>query len=196
VLIQELPEEAGPFFADPPSANITDFSPYLAITNLAFAQTEHCDLFLGLRVRKFVDAVWRQRLLRRCEQARIESEMRPAARALLRERLDDGHCSAEEVDQLVTRCVHLALNGGSSGLDEVRKLAPDFELRLVESEAIRRSAETTETLAKLQSAVEAQLEEAIVALQQAVESVDVAYRSLDELLDEPETSKKSSKLNK
>jgi hypothetical protein len=71
-----------------------------------------------------VEIVWRQHTLRRCEQAKIEAEMRPAARALLRELLDDGQRSAQELDSLVVRCTHLALSGDLSGLDEVRKLAP------------------------------------------------------------------------
>jgi hypothetical protein len=190
--VPDLPEGARPFFADPPSANVADFPQYLAIARLALARTEHCDLFLGLRAREFADIVWRLQLLRRCEQARIESELRPAARALLRDRLDDGHRSEEEVNQLVTRCVHLALDGGLPGLDDVRKLIPDFELRLVESEAIRRSAETTETLAKMQSLLETQKEKAITALQYEVESLDNAHRSA-ELFNESEKSKKSSK---
>src|SRR5262245_31515773 len=84
-LLSQLPEEARPFFADPPSANVADFPHYLAIAKLAVDLTEECDVFMGLRAREFTDIVWRQQLLRRCEQATIEAEMRPAARALLRE---------------------------------------------------------------------------------------------------------------
>src|SRR5262249_33479529 len=103
-LLSELPEEARPFFADPPSANVEDFPHYLAIAKLALGKTETRDVFLGIRAREFADIVWWQRRLRRCEQAKIEAEMRPAARALLRERLDNGQRSAEELDQLVIRC--------------------------------------------------------------------------------------------
>jgi hypothetical protein len=192
--VADLPEQARPFFADPPSANIVDFQHYMNLVKLALAQTEHCDLFVALRARDFVEIVWRQHTLRRCEQATIESEMRPAARALLRELLDDGQRSAQELDSLVVRCTHLALNGGPSGLDEVRKLAPLFDLEAVEAEAIRRSLEMTETLSKMQALLEAQKEKAIGHLQYAVESAEDDHRPLTDLPPRSSaTDKKGSK---
>jgi hypothetical protein len=194
VRLADLPEQVRPFFADPPSAHVADFQPYINIAKLALARTEHCDLFVALRARDFVQILWRQHILRRCEQAKIEAEMRPAAKALLRELLDDGQRSAQELDSLVVRCTHLALNGGPSGLDEVRKLAPLFDLEAVEAEAIRQSLETAETLAKMHELLETQKEKAIDHLQYAVECAEDDHRPLTDLPPRASaTDKKGSK---
>jgi len=193
ILLADLPEPARPFFADPPSANVADFQHYINIAKLVLARTEHCDLFVALRAHDFVEIVWRQHTLRRCEQAKIEAEMRPAARALLRELLDNGQRSAQELDPLAVHCTHLALSGGPSALDELTKLVPLFDLQAVEAEAIRRSLETTETLSKMHELLETQKEKAIVNFQYAVECAEDDHRPFTDLPPMSSASKKGSK---
>jgi len=192
ILLDELPEWARPFFALPPSADIADFKHYLAIAKLALGQTEHPDHLVALRARNFTDTHWRQQTLRRVELTKIESALRPAARAVLQELLEDGQRSAEEIGRLAVQYASLALSG-PSGLAEVRELVPNLDMQLVEGEAIARSLAMTETLINIQAVLENQMEKAIDNLDYATESAGNRYRTHAELSHETESTKKSSR---
>ena len=119
---------------------------------LTLARIDCSDLISLLCAQDVVRSLWQQRALHRCGQAKIESEMRPAARALLQELLDDGQHSPEEILKLANQYVYLAFKS-QSGLAEVRRVVPAFEMRPVEAEAIRRSLDAMESLSKLQALV-------------------------------------------
>jgi hypothetical protein len=61
---------------------------------------------------------------------------------------------------------------GPAGLAEVQRQVPEFDLGLVESEAIRRSLETMESLLKIQAVLEAKKEKAITKLQYELETAE------------------------
>jgi hypothetical protein len=191
-LLDTLPERTRPIFADPPSSRIEEFADYFNIVTLVLARTDCSDLVVLIRAYDLVQDLWQERALRRCGQAKIESEMRPAARALLQELLNDGERSPEELTKLANRYAYLAFKS-QSGLAEVSRLVPGFELQLVEAEAIHRSFEAMEALSKIQAFVGAHRDKAIDNLESAVETAEYDKRSLDELLrHESEKAKKSS----
>jgi hypothetical protein len=191
-MLDDLPEEAGPIFADPPSSRIEDLCEYIKLVRLTLARIDCSDLISLLCAHDLVQDLWQQRALRRCGQAKIESEMRPAARALLQELLNDGQRSPEEILKLANQYVYLAFKS-QPGLAEVRRVVPAFEMRPVEAEAIRRSLDAMESLSKLQALVGTQRSNAIENLKCAVDAAADGLHALEELLSpDSETAKKTA----
>jgi len=162
--LRHLPERAQPFFAEPPSSLIEDFPDYINLVRLVVTRTDCSDLMVLLRAQDLVHVLWHEKALRRCCRAIVEREMRPAARALLEDLLSDGERSAAEVTAVATKYAHQALKD-SAGLAQVQTLVPGFDMQLVEAEAMRRSFETMEALAKNQAVHSAQKHKAIDSLQ-------------------------------
>jgi hypothetical protein len=172
-LLLELPERVRPIFTEPPSPRIEDFQDYLELVAVTLAQGDYTNLYVVLRAHRLVEALWQERALRRCGQAKVEGEMRPAARAFFQELLNDGERSPDEISKLAFQYTHRAFCD-PSGLAEVSRLVPGFEMQLVEAEAVRRSFETMDVLSKAQALLGAQRDRAINDFQCAVSEADAA----------------------
>jgi hypothetical protein len=193
-LLLELPERVRPIFAEPPSSRTEDFQDYLELVAVTLAQGDYSDLYVVLRAHRLVEALWQERALRRCGQAKVEGEMRPAARALFQELLNTGERSPDETSKLATQYTHRAFRD-PSGLAEVSRLVPGFEMQLVEAEAVRRSFETMEVLSKAQALLGAQRDSAINDFQCAVSEADAAEQereAAEELRRNSQRAKKPS----
>jgi hypothetical protein len=191
-MLDDLPEEARPIFPDPPSSRIEDLCEYIKLVRLILARIDCSDLISLLCAQDLAQDLWQQRALRRCGQAKLESEMRPAARALLQELLNDGQRSPEEILKLANQYVYLAFKN-QSDLAKVRRVVPAFEMQLVEAEAIRRSLDAMESLSKLQALVGTQRSNAIENLKCAVDAAADGLHALEELLSpDSETAKKTA----
>jgi hypothetical protein len=188
----ELSERVRPIFSEPPSSRIEDFQDYLELVATILAQGDYSDLYVVLRAHRLVEALWQERALRRCGQAKVEGEMRPAAREFFQELLNDGERSPDEIRKLAIQYTHRAFRD-PSGLADVRELVPEFDILRIEAEAFRRSIDTLEVLSKAQALLGAQRDRAINDFQCAVSEADAAEQEREAAEELRRNSQKAKK---